>query len=207
MPPGPISFWIEKVLDGPVGVLYNHTMTTTQTTEARKIGSKTYQKLEHNGRFLVGVKGKGRPAYFAFADADACDRWLDQTAALEEKREVIRQAQKEKKAAARAAIVNPYKVGDIFTESWGYDQTNVDAYQVVAVGARSVKLRKISLRHVETTSWASANVSPIKDAFLGEAFTKVLQPYGDNDPYVPSVSGHGWMRLWDGKPEHSSWYA
>lgn len=37
------------------------------------------------------------------------------------------------------------KVGDIFYTSWGYEQTNLDFYQVVGlVGKVTVKLRKIA---------------------------------------------------------------
>lgn len=36
------------------------------------------------------------------------------------------------------------KVGDLFSSSWGYEQTNVDFFQVVAlVGARSVRVREV----------------------------------------------------------------
>lgn len=36
------------------------------------------------------------------------------------------------------------KVGDLFYSSWGYEQTNVDFFQVVAlVGARSVRVREV----------------------------------------------------------------
>jgi len=34
------------------------------------------------------------------------------------------------------------KVGDMFVESWGYDQTNVDVYEVVRVTPKSVALMK-----------------------------------------------------------------
>lgn len=40
------------------------------------------------------------------------------------------------------------KQGDIFVRSWGYDQTNVDFYEVVKVAAKTVTLipieRKVS---------------------------------------------------------------
>ena len=35
------------------------------------------------------------------------------------------------------------KVGDIFRNSWGYEQTTVDFYQVVRVSAKSVWVRRI----------------------------------------------------------------
>lgn len=47
---------------------------------------------------------------------------------------------------AKPEAVNKYgvKVGDIFEASWGYEQTNVDFFQVVAlVGASSVRVRQV----------------------------------------------------------------
>ena len=42
------------------------------------------------------------------------------------------------------------KQGDIFVSSWGYDQTNVDFYEVVKVAAKTVTLipieRKVQLK-------------------------------------------------------------
>lgn len=50
-------------------------------------------------------------------------------------------AAKNAKTAEAAATV---KVGDVFSMSWGYDQTNVDFFQVVAkVGKTSVRIRQV----------------------------------------------------------------
>lgn len=46
----------------------------------------------------------------------------------------------------KAELVNKYgvKVGDYFSMSWGYEQTNVDFFQVVAlVGTSSVRIREV----------------------------------------------------------------
>lgn len=48
----------------------------------------------------------------------------------------------------KAAKANKYgvKVGDIFSASWGYEQTNVDFFQVVeVVGSQSVRVREVYL--------------------------------------------------------------
>lgn len=61
-------------------------------------------------------------------------------------------AKAEKKPAKAAEKVNKYgvKVGDIFEASWGYDQTNVDFFQVVAlVGETSVRVREVYLPMIE----------------------------------------------------------
>lgn len=42
------------------------------------------------------------------------------------------------------------KVGDIFSASWGYEQTNVDFFQVIAlVGKTSVRVREVHPRMIE----------------------------------------------------------
>lgn len=50
------------------------------------------------------------------------------------------------KKAEKAEKKNKYgvQVGDIFSASWGYDQTNVDFFQVIAlVGETSVRVREV----------------------------------------------------------------
>lgn len=53
---------------------------------------------------------------------------------------------KEAKKAKAAAAVNKFgvKVGDFFSASWGYDQTNNDFFQVIElVGESSVRVREV----------------------------------------------------------------
>ena len=55
---------------------------------------------------------------------------------------------KVKKAEKAAAKANKYgvKIGDIFRSSWGYEQTNNDFFQVVALcGDSSVRVREVDL--------------------------------------------------------------
>ena len=57
-----------------------------------------------------------------------------------------------KAAPITAPTVNQYgvKVGDIFEMSWGYEQTNVDFFQVVAIcGASSVRVRPVGPEMVQ----------------------------------------------------------
>lgn len=59
---------------------------------------------------------------------------------------------KGEKTTAKTEKVNKYgvKVGDIFSASWGYDQTNVDFFQVIAlVGETSVRVREVYPKMIE----------------------------------------------------------
>ena len=59
-----------------------------------------------------------------------------------------------KKDTKKTAKVNKFgvKVGDFFSASWGYEQTNVDFFQVVAlVGESSVRVREVYPKMIEET--------------------------------------------------------
>lgn len=102
------------------------------------------------------------------------------------------------------ASANPHKIGDIFVESWGYEQTNVDAYQVVKVNKSSVVLREIALDVVESTGWASDMVVPVKDSFIDEkTFVKRIR----KDSYLKGFYFGYLSKHIDNKYYHRSWYA
>ena len=60
------------------------------------------------------------------------------------------------------------KVGDIFCYSWGWEQTNVDLWQVAEKPSKgTIIIRPISTITVEETSWASENCKADIDNFIG----------------------------------------
>lgn len=66
--------------------------------------------------------------------------------------------------AERVAAPNPYKIGDIFRCSWGYDQTNVDYFEAVAVKGKYVTVRAICKKYVETGNM-SGRCTPMPGSF------------------------------------------
>ena len=83
---------------------------------------------------------------------------------------------------SRAAINAEYKaqrtkprnlaVGDILCATWGYDQTNVDFYQVTAlIGRASVEIHNIAGRS-ENTGDMTGQCWPARDAFIGDPMRK-----------------------------------
>jgi len=101
----------------------------------------------------------------------------------------------------------PIAVGDIFYDSWGYDQTNIDWWQVVQItgSGKSVKIRPINGKYKET-GFMSGQTTPLKGKFKGSAITK-RWGISSGSVYINSPSGHGWCSKWDGKPKFSSSYA
>ena len=103
------------------------------------------------------------------------------------------------------------KVGDVFVESWGYEQTNIDFYEVVEVtpSGKSVRLREIAAKAVEigeTTFLVPAVGNYLepngwdrvgKKAADG-SFLKRLTTGYRGQPYL-RMSSYSGASLWDGE--------
>lgn len=87
-------------------------------------------------------------------------------------------------------------VGDLFYGSWGYEQTNVDFFQVVALkGQHTAILRRIAGDYIGGYA-LQGNVRPCRDEFIGDAEYTVRTKLSDyfDPPRVtvkhPTASGH-----------------
>ncbi len=97
---------------------------------------------------------------------------------------------------------NLFAVGDILVSSWGYDQTNIDFYQVVKVTKATIGIRVIRSTVTET-GYMSGQSEPRPGVFdSDELLTKRPNKFG----YVRMNSFSGAVK-WDGKPRYVSWYA
>ena len=97
------------------------------------------------------------------------------------------------------AVATP-KVGEILYCSWGYDQTNVDWYEVLAVTKASIKIRKISGRVIESGQ-GSDKVVPVPGSAdpAAKVLTKRVKQYDGR--YNVTISSYSSAYLWDGKPQ------
>lgn len=86
--------------------------------------------------------------------------------------------------------------GDILYTAWGYDQTNVDFYQVVEVKGALIVVRKVS-EIVKSESQSSEQVVAKPDSFIGPPIR--VKP-GVNGA---KIEGHHASK-WDGKPKHQT---
>lgn len=96
------------------------------------------------------------------------------------------------------------KIGDIFYNSWGYGQTNIDWYQVVDVSptGKTVKVRPIAGK-IKETGFMSGETVPLKNKFTGPVKQKKIRVSGKE---VNLPMEHGWCPKWDGRPKGCSWY-
>ena len=94
--------------------------------------------------------------------------------------EAIAQQRADRKARQRAALDKPHglAVGDVVRSSWGYDQTNVDYFEVTAViGKRTVEVRKLA-EHIEHTGSMNGNSAPIPGQYVGEPMRRQVDSQG-----------------------------
>lgn len=83
-------------------------------------------------------------------------------------------AKLERVAAKRAELAKPHGlvVGDVMVCTWGYDQTNVDYFEVTRlVGKRSVEIRKIACMSEETEFMQGVSV-PAKGNYIDAPMVK-----------------------------------
>lgn len=102
------------------------------------------------------------------------------------------------------------KVGDVFHYSWGYEQTNINYFQIVALkGTKQVVIREIAYEITETTGLDSYKVRACKNKFLEKSqFIKdntigaVKQVKGlKNGTIYINIESFGFCSLWNGKDD------
>jgi hypothetical protein len=82
---------------------------------------------------------------------------------------------KQEQREAKKNVSYDVKVGDIFRSSWGYDQTNVDYFQVIEVKNKTLTVREIGAGRTYEQHGDCGRCSPVRDAFIGPTQTKRLQ--------------------------------
>ena len=114
-----------------------------------------------------------------------------------------RRAHAERKEKRKADKKKPHglKVGDILQSSWGYDQTNVDWYEVVAVRGAMV-----DIQHVRSTVTEAGEgydyVAPLPGERFGRIYSKRPTFYGDT--LAVKITSFASAYIWDGQPKHET---
>lgn len=125
---------------------------------------------------------------------EAEDRFLSHTQEVSERRQ---------KRKGNPELHELVKLGSIFVTSWGYEQTNIEFFQVIERKETMVVIRPIKQQQGEATSWCSAKTIALPNEFFGEPMKKRLA----FDCGKPSISIYSFASayLWDGKERHCSW--
>jgi len=124
----------------------------------------------------------------------------------DEKRFVIqREMEKKRKKLEEKNRFENIKIGDIFVSSWGYEQTNVDFFQLVNLKGKTGEFRKISYETIEETGPMSEYVRPVPNSFIGEE-TEKYRLVGNSF----KITSYAWGRKIEdpaNSKHYHSWYA
>ena len=106
----------------------------------------------------------------------------------------------------QATTPHTLQLGDVIYNSWGYDQTNVDFYEVVGVSSNFVSLQSLNSK---TSGGSGHSMSAYVSAVRGTASGKVTKHRVSVTTFNANFVNfkHGSGSRWDGKPLYCSWYA
>ena len=105
-----------------------------------------------------------------------------------------------------AEPMHDIKIGDIIYNSWGWEQTNIDFYQVTATTAKTITLRAIKSSTTEFNNMQLyGKKTAIKDCFKSDKTIKKTPYFCSGNWHIKFEYGSG--GLWDGEPKDFSCYA
>ena len=110
------------------------------------------------------------------------------------------------KAEQRAKQSNPRKlfVGAILRTSWGYDQTNIEFFQVTAlIGETMVELREM-MQSRKSEGWCRDACAPVPDEFIGDPIRRKVSGYDGELVRIDDVRR---AYRWSGEIAHATSYA
>jgi hypothetical protein len=154
-----------------------------------------------NGPAYVAYKGRqGKPArFFAFVSLDRRDRHLSNY--------IDQQTEFEALKWTRRQTGHGLIVGDIVFSTWGYEQTNVDFFEVLRVPTDlSAVVRQIESETIEDKPGSMTGKTTAKPGqFVAVAKSETRRACG-----VHVLNGgkmRGQLQKWDGTPRRVTWYA
>lgn len=175
-----------------------------ENAEAREFPTAAivaYCYQSKKGPALVAYKGRqSKPCRFiAFTDDERRDSYLAELVKTEIEIEDWKRSRREKG--------HGLDVGDIVYSSWGYEQTNVDFYEVVRVpSGRSAVVRQIEKDTMSAPGRMSGLATPKPGTFVATAKESIRRAAG-----LHCLNGGnltiGSLQKWDGKQKAVSWYA
>lgn len=189
--------------------------SNTNKTETSNINGYTIAKdFEHFTVLITKPSPRSRLGiqivhHYSFKSSDISksvlrmNAFVDKFIEEQNAKEKARQERKSKLQQAKKDFVNPFTLGQILYRTWGYEQTNVNFYQVVKVDRKSIVVRELSQDRTQN-EFMSGTAMPIKDDFNNSTeIKKIVQIAVYNEVINIYVTD---MHPWKGTPVSWSSY-
>lgn len=182
-------------------IMNNETTTTYQT-----LAIVTSESTNDSGAAFASItRGKARKPYanYRFRSVERRDEFVANEKIAEDGRIASKAARAIETKAARAAFKKTIEVGTILHSSWGYDQTQCDFFQVIAVKGIRVTLRAIAGNVVPgSEGFDCCNLTPAPDEFTADEFKATIGSWG-----IKIHSSSTATVAEKGRSFYNSWYA
>lgn len=146
------------------------------TKVADKLSSAVAYLYERNGiLFAMGFHGRAdKPDWhFRFKTAHLREKHIREHFQAWQ----ARAKRVEDHRAEAKAWVNDYKVGDMLNTCWGYDQTNREFFEVIAVNGKMLTLREVAQTRRDT-GYNQWQCGPLPGDYIGDPIIRRAQQYG-----------------------------
>lgn len=137
--------------------------------------------------------------HYNFKTMEKLEQWL--TVYFKEQAEIeARKAAYKAERKAEAAKPHPLTVGHVLYASWGYDQTNIDFYEVVeVVGRHTVKIRELAQISEGDGFGGNSKCYPKMGAYKGDAEIRRARADG-----TIRLESYKHATIWDGQSKYWS---
>jgi hypothetical protein len=170
------------------------------TPEGTDLAIWTYEASTSRGErpAAIAFVAKQSKPLFHHSYVNEGQRQRDIERAIESRKAVF--AEKERRQQERRDFKHEFNVGDILDSSWGYDQTNVDFYQVTKViGPQMVEIREIQSKMDPSSSDTADYVVPVPNHFVGPALKKKVSP-----SHNVKITSYAYASKWNGRPQYKT---
>lgn len=166
-----------------------------------------YQNKDEKPTALAYKGTTRKPAFhLRFGTDQALGDYVRKWVQAHQTREGERQAQQ----LAKRDETHTLTVGAVVVSSWGYEQTNIDFYEVVrVVSPKTVVVRQVAASLTQDEEPGGSSMTGYKVPKLGEFLEgePEMQCRARGDRVHAIRRGGHSACLWDGKPQRCSWYA
>ena len=118
-------------------------------------------------------------------------------------------AYNERRASEETQNAEGVHIGDMFYVSWGYEQTNVNYFQVIDLkGAHTIVVRELKTRRMDVLDTMTGYSRPIRDSFREKKTYTLRTRIWNNELYIKAPEDCGSLRPWkDGEIGYYTSYA
>ena len=107
--------------------------------------------------------------------------------------------EKQRQEEAEQNKMNGISKGTIFYSSWGYEQTNIDFYQVIELkGKSTIVLLEMKKNTMREDGFMTGLCEPVENSFTGEKITRRVSRYGSVAiaSFIPAFVWRGEQKRW-----------